>query len=72
MKVKNEVKIQGELYDKIHVDESFWSIEDGCLLVVNMEKGVENIWKTIIIGDEEIDATKVENSKRVDEFDNET
>jgi len=47
-------------------------MEDKCLLVVSMEKGVETIWKTIMKGDPEIDATKVENSKHVHEFDDET
>ncbi len=37
-----------------------------------MEKGQENIWKTVIKGDKEIDATKVENSKHIHEFDEST
>jgi hypothetical protein len=49
-----------------------WSIEDNRVLIVTLEKGTENIWKTILLGDAEIDATKVENSKPLDSFDDET
>ena len=41
-------------------------------MILNLEKGSENIWKTIIKGDTEIDATKVDNSKKIEEFDGET
>jgi hypothetical protein len=47
-------------------------MEDGCLLVLTLEKGCENIWKTILKGDSEIDATKVDNSKSIHDFDDET
>ncbi len=64
--------MQGELYDKIKVDDSIWSIEDEEKLILTLEKGSENIWKTILKGDAEIDATKVDNSKKLEEFDFET
>jgi len=40
--------------------------------MLTLEKGQENIWKTVIKGDQEIDATKVENSKPLQDFDPET
>lgn len=39
---------------------------------LNFEKASETIWKTVIIGDTEIDTKKVDNSKKIDEFDIET
>ena len=42
------------------------------MLVISMEKGVETIWKTILKGAPEIDATTVENSKPIHDFDDET
>ena len=36
---------------------------------LNFEKASETIWKTVIIGDTEIDTKKVDNSKKIDEFD---
>jgi hypothetical protein len=72
VKVRSEDYINGKLYDRVKCEDSTWSIEDGKRLVIHLEKGTDNIWKTVIIGDKEIDATKVENSKALDEFDPET
>jgi hypothetical protein len=41
-------------------------------LNLNFEKASESIWKTVILGDAEIDTKKVDNSKKIDEFDTET
>jgi len=60
------VLIDGEFQYVIRVDESAWVIEDGMKLNLNLEKATENIWTTIFKGDQEIDATKVDNSKRLD------
>ena len=64
--------MEGEFYDKIKVEDSIWSIEDEEKLILTLEKGSENIWKTVIKGDTEIDTTKVDNSKKLEEFDFET
>ena len=64
--------IKGELSEKIKVDDSFWSIEDGKFLQFHFTKAYEAIWKCILVGDSEIDPKTVDNSKRVDEFDLET
>lgn len=60
------------MYYPIKIDDSLWSIEDGNKLILTLEKAGENIWKTVIKGDDEIDATKVDNSKPLEEFDDET
>jgi len=36
------------------------------------EKAYEAIWKTVIVGDKEIDPKTVDNSKKIEEFDLET
>ena len=59
------------IFDRIKVDDSIWNI-DGNSLLLTLEKLNENIWKTVLKGDEEIDATKVDNSKPIDQFDSET
>lgn len=69
--IKDEVIIDGKLYDRIKPDESVWSIE-GSQLTLTLWKGNDNIWKTVVQGDKEIDATKVENSKPLEDFDPET
>jgi hypothetical protein len=64
--------LEGELCEKVKVDDSFWSVEDDEFLNINFEKNSEVIWKTIIVGDAEIDTKKVDNSKNLTEFDTET
>ena len=64
--------MEGELCEKVKVDDSFWSVEDDEFLNINFEKHSEVIWKTIIVGDAEIDTKKVDNSKNLTEFDTET
>ena len=57
--------IDGELDQKIKVEDSFWSVEDGKFLNLNLEKAEEVIWKCIVIGEKEIDTKKVEMVKTV-------
>lgn len=71
-KIGGKVLIEGEFYDWVKAEDSTWSIEEGERLLLNLEKGQENIWKTVLKGDPEIDATKVDNTKNIDEFDSET
>lgn len=53
----NQQIIKGRLFDQIKQDESYWTIEDSTVLVLTLEKNSENIWKTVIEGDQEIDAS---------------
>lgn len=64
--------LAGEFCEKIKPEDSFWSIEEKKFLNLNLEKAYEAIWKNVLMGDPEIDTTKVDNSKRIDEFDTET
>lgn len=64
--------MEGELCEKVKVDDSFWSVEDDEFLNINFEKNSEVIWKSILVGDAEIDTKKVDNSKNLNEFDTET
>lgn len=54
------------------MEDSFWSIEDKKFINITFEKAYEAIWKTVILGDQEIDPKTVDNSKRIEEFDLET
>lgn len=64
--------IDGDLQERVKVEDSFWSIEDKKYLNVTFEKAYEAIWKTVIVGDKEIDTKTVDNSKKLEEFDLET
>ena len=64
--------MKGDLCERIKVEESYWSIDEGRYLNLNLEKAYEAIWKCVVLGDEEIDTKTVDNSKKIEEFDLET
>mgnify|MGYP001053268729 FL=1 len=64
--------IDGDLQERVKIDDSFWSVEDKKYINITFEKAYEAIWKTVIVGDKEIDPKTVDNSKRIEEFDLET
>lgn len=69
-----ETFVDGSLYKKVKVDDSFWTLEDGNRICVYLQKDNQmEWWKTIIQGDAEIDTQKVqpENSK-LDDLDSDT
>lgn len=66
--------VDGELFAAIKEEDSFWTVEDGNVAVLHLVKlNRQEWWKTVIIGDAEIDLQKVqpENSK-LDDLDGET
>lgn len=71
IKGSNQVLLAGEFSEKIKPEDSTWTV-DGSSLVLVLEKMAETIWKSVLKGDDEIDTTKVENSKPLDQFDSET
>lgn len=72
IKGSSEPILNGELCEKVKVEDSFWAVEDNQYLNINFEKAYEAIWKCILLGDEEIDTKTVDNAKKVEEFDLET
>lgn len=63
--------IQGELFERIKAEKSSWILDEGTL-IFNLEKAKDNVWKSVILGDAEIDASKVENTHKMEDFDEET
>lgn len=72
IKTHKEPIIDADFCEKIKPDDSNWTIEDGQSVMFFLEKSTEVIWKSAFKGDKEIDTKKVDNSKKIDEFDNET
>ena len=64
--------LHGSFSDRINSSESTWMIEDGIRLIVSVEKSKQTWWKSVLIGDAEIDPTKVESTKHISEYDQET
>ncbi len=71
-KITKKEILNGELSYLIRVDDSSWTISDGRVLTLLLEKYEENIWECVLVGDEKIDTSKVDNSKKLEEFDAET
>lgn len=64
--------LEGDLCEKVKVEDSLWTIEDRKFLQITFQKAYEAIWKCVLVGDKEIDPKTVDNSKRIEEFDLET
>lgn len=60
--------VDGALYNRIKVDDSFWTIEDGKLVFYLQKENQMEWWKSVIQGDQEINTQKVqpENSQLSD------
>ena len=63
---------EAEFCEKIKGEESNWTLEDNKCLIIFIEKAQEKIWNSAFKGHKEIDTKKVDNSKRIEEFDNDT
>ena len=70
-KGKPQPEVEGDLYEAIHIENSFWQIDEGSL-IISMEKAKESVWKCVVLGDAEIDPKTVDTTRRVDEYDEET
>lgn len=57
--------IDGEFYNRVIVDDSFWTLEDGEVVLSLQKDNRMEWWKCVIKGDPEINTQKVqpENSK---------
>lgn len=66
--------VDGDLTASVRTEDSMWTIEDGSVVVVTLYKqNAMEWWKTVFVGDPEIDLQKVvpENSK-LDDLDSDT
>jgi hypothetical protein len=65
--------VDADLHKRIVVEDSFWTVEDGILVITLQKDNKMEWWKCVCVGDVEIDTKKVrpENSK-LDELDADT
>jgi hypothetical protein len=69
--MKQKVLLDGKLHEKVNTEDSVWTLDDG-KINITLEKQRQTWWKCVLEGDEEIDTTKVESTRRIDEYDGET
>lgn len=69
-----ELIIDGPLVKTIICDDSFWTVEDGNRLVVNLQKlNTMEWWEGVVVGDPTIDVTKIQpESSNLADLDGET
>lgn len=72
VKCKGNTVLEGKLHDRVVTDQTLWHLESEKFVVLSMEKQRETWWKCVLEGDEEIDTTKVESTRKIDEYDGET
>lgn len=63
--------LEGPLVNQIVPDESTWTLESGVLVMI-LYKKAKTFWKTIIEGDEEIDASLVDSRRHIGDYDEST
>ncbi|KAF8819920.1 NudC family protein [Cardiosporidium cionae] len=69
IKCKGKILTDGQLCRPINREDSVWTIEDENTLILTLYKKEEYWWQSVIIGDPEIDLTKVESKKSVEDYD---
>ena len=72
VRIGNSNILSGVFSERINSSESTWQLEDGTKVLLHLEKSREAWWKCFLIGDDEIDTTKVDSTKRIQDYDPET
>jgi len=67
-----EVLLLGKLHEKVLPEESIWHLEDEHQVIISLQKSRESWWNCVLEGDPEIDTTKVESTRKLEEYDGET
>lgn len=72
LKENDKLYFEADFKEKIKTDDSYWACEDANSLILFLTKLNEVIWSAAFKGHKEIDTKTVDNSKRIEEFDNDT
>ena len=68
----DNVLIDGKLQWSVKCEDSFWLLEGGKHIIVSMDKTEERFWTAVLEGDAEIDKTKVDTTRDISDFDEQT
>ncbi|OWZ16573.1 Nuclear migration protein nudC [Phytophthora megakarya] len=67
-----KVLLEGEFPEKIRADESIWSLESNHTLNISLEKIKPTWWASALKGGPEIDTSKVDSTRNIQEYDGAT
>jgi len=72
--VNGIVLMEGSFDGTVIADECMWtmSADGGCSVIIHMEKRRKTWWKCVLEGDDEIDCTKVDSTRKIGEYDEAT
>lgn len=68
----DNVLIDGKLQWSVKCEDSMWLLEGGKHIIVNLDKTEERFWTAVLEGDAEIDKTKVDTTRDISDFDEQT
>ncbi|XP_067879081.1 nudC domain-containing protein 3 [Heterodontus francisci] len=63
--------VDGKLMHKINTENSMWSLEPGCCILINLNKNGEYWWNAILEGEETIDIDKINKERSMATVDEE-
>ncbi|XP_048575430.1 nudC domain-containing protein 3 isoform X2 [Nematostella vectensis] len=72
LKKGSTILVDGQLQRHVKCEECMWSLEPGKCVAINLEKTEERFWTTVIKGDPEIDRTKIDTTRDIHDFDEQT
>eukprot|EP00392_Amoebophrya_sp_AT5.2_P014614 g14775.t1 len=61
-----------KLFERVEPSQCIWNLEDKKKVVLSLDKIRKTWWKSVFLDGHEIDTTKVESVKRIDDYDGET
>ena len=70
--MSNRIIVDGKLTHNVKCGESLWSLVAGDSIQVSLEKSKDIYWTALIDGEVEIDKTKLDTSRNISEFDEQT
>ncbi|XP_067857238.1 nudC domain-containing protein 3 [Heptranchias perlo] len=65
------ILVDGKLTHKINTENSMWSLEPGCCILINLNKNGEYWWNAILEGEETIDIEKINKERSMATVDEE-
>lgn len=70
--VDKKVLVDGELQWRVHAEDSIWTLFPGEHIHISLDKVEERWWTCVILGDQEIDKSKIDTTRYISEFDEQT